>query len=128
MKTIEALYEAVNGDNFDAMAAFYADGVVVDLSESVGPDNQVLHGREAATAMWHEHMEHWESWSWELENITDVPPDQVVTANRVRGRGRGSGIEVDARVGQVWQLAGGKVARVKMYQSEAEALEAARST
>jgi hypothetical protein len=45
----------------------------------------------------------------------------------VRGKGKGGGIEVDARVGQLWRLAGGKVTYVKMFQTEAEALEAARA-
>ena len=125
MKTIRALFDAVNSGDVDLLASFYAEDVVVDMTESVGPDNQVYDGREAARAMWTEQMEQWESWTWELENITDLPPDRVVVANRVCGRGRGSGIEVNARVGQLWRLAGGQVAYVKMFQTEAEALDAA---
>ncbi len=125
MKTIQAVYDAVNRGDIDAMVPLYAEDCVVDLSESIGPDKDVLRGRDAAVAMWHDWMEHWEAWTWELENATEVPPNTVVAANRVRGTGRGSGIEVDARVGQVWRVADGRVTCVKMFQSEAEALAAA---
>ena len=49
---------------------------------------------------------------------------RVVVVNRVRGRGRGSGVEVDATGAQLWTITGGKVRSVKLYQSKAEALEA----
>ncbi len=47
----------------------------------------------------------------------------MVVVNRVRGRGRGSGVEVDATGAQLWTITGGKVRSVKLYQSKAEALE-----
>jgi hypothetical protein len=40
-------------------------------------------------------------------------------------RGRGSGVEVDAVGAQLWTIRNGKVRSVKLYQSKADALEAA---
>jgi ketosteroid isomerase-like protein len=127
VKTVRDFYEAVNRSDLDTMGALCADDVVVDMSEAIGPDNQVHRGRDAVLAWWRSVIENWDSWVWEIESITAVPPDRVVAANRVHGRGRGSGVEVEARIGQLWRLSGGKVASVKMFQDEAEALEAARA-
>ena len=37
---------------------------------------------------------------------------------------RGSGVNVDATGAQLWTIVGGKVRRVKLYQSKADAFEA----
>ena len=44
---------------------------------------------------------------------------------RFRGRGRASGIEIDARLYEVYTLRDGKVLRIDEYEHRAEALEAA---
>jgi hypothetical protein len=49
----------------------------------------------------------------------------VIVINHVRMRGRGSGIDIDARGPQLWTIVDGKAQSVKLYQSKAEALEAA---
>ena len=48
----------------------------------------------------------------------------MIVVNRVRMRGRGSGVEVEATGAQVWTIRDGKFQRAKLYQSKAEALEA----
>jgi ketosteroid isomerase-like protein len=125
VRTIRAIFEALNAGDLERMGTMYADDVVVDMSESIGPDRGVYRGRDRAGAMWSDSVAQWDVFTWEAERVTEVPPDTVVVANRVRGRGAGSGVEVDARVGQVWRLSGGLVTYVKLFQTEAEALEAA---
>jgi ketosteroid isomerase-like protein len=58
------------------------------------------------------------------EEIIEVDEARVVVVNRVRGRGRGSGVEVDATGAQLWTITGGEIRSVKLYQSKADALEA----
>jgi ketosteroid isomerase-like protein len=48
----------------------------------------------------------------------------VVAAVRLRGRGRGSGIEVDARFYEVYTLRQGKIVRMDQFTQRSEALEA----
>ena len=50
---------------------------------------------------------------------------RVVVVNHVRMRGRGSGVDVDATGVQLWTIKAGEAQRVKLYQSKADALEAA---
>jgi ketosteroid isomerase-like protein len=51
--------------------------------------------------------------------------DRVVAAVRLRGRGRGSGVEVDARFYDVFTLRQGKIVRMDQFTQRSEALEAA---
>jgi len=51
--------------------------------------------------------------------------DRVVVAVRVRGRGRASGIEVDARFYDVYTLREGKIIRMDQFTERSDALEAA---
>jgi hypothetical protein len=50
---------------------------------------------------------------------------RLITVNRVRVRDRGSGIKVIATGAQLWTIKESKAARMKLYQSKTEALEAA---
>jgi ketosteroid isomerase-like protein len=61
----------------------------------------------------------------EIEEITEAGEDRLVVMVRVTGRGKGSGVNVEQRNGQVWTFVRGKVARVDSFMSRAEALEAA---
>jgi ketosteroid isomerase-like protein len=58
------------------------------------------------------------------EEFIDAGDRVLVTAHH-RGRGRGSGIEVDRRFYLVYSLRNGKVARADEYADRTEALEAA---
>jgi len=51
--------------------------------------------------------------------------DRVVVAVSVRGRGRASGIEVDARLYDVYTLREGKIVRMDQFTERSEALQAA---
>jgi ketosteroid isomerase-like protein len=50
--------------------------------------------------------------------------DRVVATVRLRGRGRGSGIEIDARFYDVFTLRDGKIVRMDQFTEQSEALEA----
>ena len=51
--------------------------------------------------------------------------DRVLVLGRVEGRGRGSGVQVDAPVGFVLDFRGVKVSRVRAYLDQGEALRVA---
>jgi ketosteroid isomerase-like protein len=75
-----------------------------------------------------DNFERWQSTFDELEvtveEIIDAG-DRVVHSAHWRGRGRGSGVEVDARYSEVYTLRDGKIIRVDEYTERADALEAA---
>jgi ketosteroid isomerase-like protein len=52
--------------------------------------------------------------------------DAVVVPMTLRARGRTSGIETEQHVVQIWELAGGKAIRVRVFATLEEAMTAAR--
>jgi hypothetical protein len=59
----------------------------------------------------------------EIEEARELG-ELVVTRTWVTGRGRGSGLVLDMRIGQIWTFRGGKVIRYESRPSWEEALEA----
>ena len=75
-----------------------------------------------------DNFEHWKS-AWEelevkVEELIDAGDRVLLTAHH-RGRGRGSGIEVDTRLYSVYTLRDGRVIRLDEFAERSEALEAA---
>jgi ketosteroid isomerase-like protein len=62
----------------------------------------------------------------EIEEIADVGEDRLVVVIRVSGRGKGSGVNVEQRNGQVWTFVDSKIARIDSYMNSTDAFEAAR--
>ncbi len=108
------------GDRAEADAIFRPDVVmnplhVIDEEPSYGP-----------SAM----RDDWERWASAFEELNVTfeefidAGDRVVVVAHHQGRGRGSGVEVDARFYEVYTLREGKVSRVDEYAEREEALEA----
>jgi ketosteroid isomerase-like protein len=60
----------------------------------------------------------------DAEDLIDAG-DQVVAFVRVHGRGKGSGVAVEARIAQVWTIRGGLATRLEYFGDRREALRAA---
>jgi ketosteroid isomerase-like protein len=68
--------------------------------------------------------ESWESFRFEATDLRDLG-DHILVLGDVRGRGRGSGVEVDDRWGWIVELSEGRAARLRGFLDQREALEAA---
>ena len=69
--------------------------------------------------------EMWNKFEAEIEEVIDAG-DTVVTATRISGVGRGSGVQVEMQLFQVLTVRDGRVLHVTGgYRDRAEALEAA---
>jgi ketosteroid isomerase-like protein len=74
----------------------------------------------ASLVRWKREWDDYELLPEEFEHMGN----RVVAAVRLRGRGRGSGIAVDARFYEVYTLRQGKIVRMDQFTQRAEALEA----
>jgi ketosteroid isomerase-like protein len=97
----------------------------MDWTNSIGPLKGVYRGRRGVVELWTSFLDAWESVRWDPQEIIEVDEGQLIVINHVRMRGRGSGAEVDATAAQLWTFTDGEARRIKLYQSKAEALEAA---
>jgi ketosteroid isomerase-like protein len=111
-------YEISGRGEPEVLAIFDPDVVMKPVEEGAS------YGVEAIR----DNFEHWQS-AWEdlvvtVEEIIDGG-DRVVLAAHHRGRGRGSGIDVDARYYEIYTLLAGKIIRIDEYTERAAALKAA---
>jgi ketosteroid isomerase-like protein len=121
---VRELLGAVGRGEFDAARALCASDVVLDWSVSNSPYGGVYEGPEAVEGFWRDYLGSWEFATFSVENLEEVVPNRVVFANRVVARGSGSGVEVTARGGAVWEFRDGLLVRATLYQSLGEARQA----
>jgi ketosteroid isomerase-like protein len=81
-------------------------------------------GIDAFTSITDDLSDRFGDFRMEVERATDVGDRVVVTAT-MRGRGTGSGIEVENRHGAVWTVRDGEAVRFQWFQEPEEAREAA---
>lgn len=110
--------------DFDAAAELIADDAAFDWSNSRAPYGGVYRGHGELRAMWMLWLEAWEEWETEVVEAIEVEAGTVLTVTRVRARGRGSGVPVEARGASLWTVRDGKIVTAKLFQSKPEALAA----
>ena len=94
----------------------------VEIYDHDTPDQGVYRGHAGVASWLEEWGAAWAAWSIEPEEFIDAG-DSVVVFIRMKTQGRGSGVEVERRDAQVWQLRGGKVVRGDYYNDRQQALK-----
>jgi ketosteroid isomerase-like protein len=104
-------------------ALAYADPEIVwnPAEESATQGHDAV---RASLVRWKGEWDDYELLAEEFEHLGE----HVVAAVRLGGRGRGSGVEVDARFYDVFKLREGKIVRMDQFTQRSEALEAAGLT
>jgi ketosteroid isomerase-like protein len=112
------------GDVDRALEPFSQD-FLMDWSNSIGPAKGIYRGIEEIREVWRWFAEAFDVLRWTPEEIIDVDEARLIVINHVHIRGRGSGAAADAIGAQLWTFEQGVPVGIKLYQSKAEALEAA---
>jgi ketosteroid isomerase-like protein len=86
--------------------------------------NDSYHGHEGLAAFARQWVAAWQDYRTEPEEIIDCG-DRLVVLLRHRGRGRGSGVEIDQAFAQVVHLRRGLAVRIDTFWDPARALQAA---
>jgi hypothetical protein len=81
---------------------------------------------DEALAVFSQLREAWDDWPvWEPQELIDAG-DKVLAFNRISGRGKGSGVEVEAYVWNLWTFRDGMWVELSYFgDDQAAALEAA---
>jgi ketosteroid isomerase-like protein len=95
--------------------------------EFIAPlENIETRGLDALGRRWREFLSAWEHFATEPERFIEVGDDRVLVLVRFQARGRASGAPTTGfSGGQLFTLREGKVVRLVLYSTPAEALEAA---
>jgi ketosteroid isomerase-like protein len=123
VEIVRAAIEAWNRRDLTAwLASFRSDGEI-DWSRSRGPLKGVYRGHGELEAFWDEFWSAFEDVQLETYDFAEAGAE-VVYSNTSHSRGR-EGIEVIARSTFVNTVENGQITRLRMFQDQAEALEAA---
>jgi ketosteroid isomerase-like protein len=121
VEMIKRMYEAFyRGDAEGALANFDPE---VEVDASVRADVGIVHGREGVRATVAQWVEAWDEWREEIEEIRDLGSRLLVSSTQ-HGRSKGTGIEVETRYAVLYEVHGGKIVRMALHSTPAEALEA----
>ena len=125
VEVVRWIIDALNRRDLDAVVESATDDFVTDWSNSRGLLSGVHHGRDRAKEAFETFLEPWASVRWEPVELSDLGDDRVLAVSRLRMRGRGSGVDVNASGASIWTVRDGRAAALTLYQSKAEALGAA---
>mgnify|MGYP001220041652 CR=1 FL=1 len=90
------------------------------------PDAEVARGpHEVIRYFQDEVREMFPDWRGQIELISEVAPDTYLTHLVMRGAGRAGGVPTETDLFQVWEMDGGRPARVREFLRREEALAAA---
>ena len=116
-------YDAFNRGDVEGMIETVDPKARWDLSERVF-NPAVYEGHDGIRRFVEEIDEVWDEFHLEPLEYIDAG-DKVVVSHLVRGRGKGSGVDVELPSTNVFTLLNGKAIECRMYREHAEALEAA---
>lgn len=125
INVVRRAFDALSRGDADGALRDATDDLELDWSNSVGPAKGVYRGRKQVLEFWASFSDAFDELRWDPEEILDLDESRVLVVNHIRMRGRKSGIDVDAVGAQLWTFTDGRARSVKLYQSKAEALEAA---
>jgi ketosteroid isomerase-like protein len=136
VKFVRALFESVAGqdlvsamgsrDSAEAKLAFdaaYSPDLEITWIDS-NPDSGVYHGFAGYQQAFADWLDAWEEFSVEPKEFIDAG-DHVLIPNVQRGRGKGSGVEIEEESTLVYTVRDRRVVRISEYASLKEAVKAA---
>jgi ketosteroid isomerase-like protein len=118
---VRRLWAALNKRDWDAFSA----ELDPEMEYTPREEHAVYRGPEAVIQYVERWLEAWDTFFGEAEEVESAPAeDRAFIALRLRGTGKGSGVEIDDRLFWVYELRGGRLYRISEYSDRAEALEA----
>ena len=119
---VRAAFDAFFRGDTESMLHLMDPEIVVTQPPEV-PDGRTLHGHAGvmeAIAAW---PEQWDDYRIDIVELVDAG-DHVVVKTHQRGRGKGSGVEVEDEVWFVAAFGNGRITEWRMFGTEREAFEA----
>jgi ketosteroid isomerase-like protein len=122
VEIVRAAFDAYSRGDMELVLSVMDPEIVVTQPPEV-PDGTTLHGHAGvmeAIAAW---PEQWDDYQIEIAEIIDAG-DHVAIRTHQRGRGKGSGAQVEAEIWFVVRFRSSKIAEWRMFGAEGDALEA----
>jgi ketosteroid isomerase-like protein len=117
-------FAATNERDFPRAMSLYAEDVVLVVPSDASLEAGTFSGREDVGRWFGDWFKTFEpGYHFDIDEARDFGDVALLVATH-RGRGRVSGIEVHAEMGYVYTVREGKIVRVELFRTPAQALEA----
>jgi len=123
VETVRRLFAYWERGEWQASAELFDPDFEAEFSASAFPDPGTYRGARRTLDAWMRWLEAWDEFNLELEEVIGAS-GKVVALNRLRGRGKVSGVAVDSGVGSIFDCDGGRIVRM-VFCDRQHALEEA---
>src|SRR2546423_11215983 len=124
VEVVRTAFQAFAERGLDAMAELWDPDIDWRSAEGAVDDVGEMHGLAAVRRYVQEGFDTFDDVSFVVEELRDVGDDRVLSIQRLKGRAKLSGIEIELRYACVNTVRDGKIVRVREYLSVDEALKA----
>ena len=124
VELVRRAVDATNDHDVARLEAMFSEETEFH-STFAATEGRVFRGRQGVRDYFATLGEVFDDMRIEIEEITDAGENQLVVVVRVTGRGKGSGVNVEQRNGQVWRFADRRIARIDSYLNPTDAFDAA---
>jgi ketosteroid isomerase-like protein len=118
VEVVQRLFAALDDEDWEAALGAF------DPEVEWRPTEGTFRGVEGVVASLAEWLEPWDEHHIEAEEFLEAG-DRVLAVIHLTGRGEASGMEIDQRFFQVYEVREGRIVRMVEFVRRAEALEAA---
>jgi len=125
LATLRRGYEAFNRGDTSVIREFAREVATPDVEWGATGAFPTYRGPEAMPEWMEVTLSAWEEFEVSLDEVLHDGDDILVVAELLRGRGRGSGVEVEMRIFSAYWFEEGKLRRRAAFTERKEALEAA---
>jgi uncharacterized protein len=122
---VRRAFDAYSAGDIDTVLGLCAEDIVVAQASELPGVPPLQHGHDGVLEAFGIWPEQWDDFEIEIQGILADPGDYVVVATRQSGRGKQSGVEVQADFTFVFTIAHGKVSEWRIFVHESQALAAA---
>jgi uncharacterized protein len=123
VEIVRRMYDAFHSGDADGALAHFDPDVVVDASRA-RPDGAIGQGHEQLNTIVAAWVGAFDEWREEIAEMRDLG-SRVLVLSVQYGRGKGSGVEVEAPYALLYEVRGGKITRMTLFPTQQEALKAA---
>ena len=114
---MERFAAAVNAGDIDGAVATMTPDVVGDWTNSISPYTGMRQGHADARTFFEGFWEAFDDMRWIYEPPDELPDGRLMLGTRVLGKGRSSGVDIDARGAVVVDFQGELISWIKLFQS-----------
>jgi ketosteroid isomerase-like protein len=124
VEIVRRAFDAFTRGDIEAVLRLCDEDIVITQAQELPGVPPQQRGHEGVSKVFAYWPEQWDDYRIEMRGVIADPGDYVVVGTRERGRGKQSGVDVEAEFTFVFTVRDEKVTELRTFVGESQALEA----